>query len=146
MGTRRAVSLKIMSETTDWRRGQTNDAGEQIRTLANEAVDHARDLLRAEVALAKLELKGEAKKAALAAGLAALSLVLLHAGFLVLVGAIILALFAQPLAAAIVGLVLVLLAAGAALAALAAFKHRHMARTRAGLSRDAALLRLRHEQ
>jgi hypothetical protein len=124
---------------------QTVETGAQLRLLAGEALEHARELFRAELYLAKLELTVEAKRAGIAALFLALSLVLLHAGFLVIVAAIILALFAQPLAAAAVGLVLIVLSAGAALAALAAFKRRHLARTRAGLSRDVALLRWRRK-
>jgi len=135
-----------MAETTDvYQDVASADAGEEIRTLAGEALEHARELFRAEVALAKLELKTEAKRAALAAALAMFALMLLHAGFLVLIAAIILALSDQAPFVAVVGAVLIVLAAGAAFAAFAAFKRRHLVRTRANLSRDVALLRLRHE-
>lgn len=125
---------------------ETRDAGEHLRTLAEEALQSARELVRAELSLAKLELKNEAKKAGFAVLFAGLALLLLHAGVLVLVAALVMALFGKPLAAAVVGVLLLALASGSALAAVAAFKRRHLERTRAGLSRDAAVLRLRHER
>lgn len=122
------------------------EPGENLAMLADEALQHAKELVRAELSLAKLELHKEAKAAAFSAACAVLALVLLHAGFLVLVAAVVLALFAKPLAAASVGVVLIAAAAGAAFAALHAFKRRHLPRTRARLSRDAhALMRFKHE-
>jgi uncharacterized membrane protein YqjE len=124
---------------------ETRDTGDHLRTLAEEALDAGRELVRAELSLAKLELENEAKKAGLAVMFAATGLVLLHAGVLVLVAALVMALFGKPLVAAAVGLLLLVLAAGAALAAVTAFERRHLERTRASLSRDAAVLRLKHE-
>ncbi len=122
------------------------DPAERIATLADDAVAQAKELVRAELSLAKDELTKELKAAAFAVGLGILSLIFLHSGYLVLIAAIILALSGKALAAVVVGVALVLCAAGAAFAAYRAFKHRHLPRTRERLAQDAqALLRFRHE-
>jgi uncharacterized membrane protein YqjE len=137
-----------MAETIDVNEPElaAQTMADRFSTLADEALVHARELVRAELSLVKVELQAEARRAALAGLFVVLALVLLHAGFLVLVASVILALFSEPAAAAVVGLVLLCLAVGAGLAAVAAFKRRHLPRTREGLSRDAhALMRFGHE-
>ncbi|HEV8245600.1 MAG TPA: phage holin family protein [Polyangiaceae bacterium] len=134
-----------MADVTD-AADNAGDPGERFATLANRAVEHAKDLVRAELSLARDELQGEARAAAFSLALAILSLVFLNAGFLVLVAALVMTLLGKPLAVAIVGLALLGVAGGAAFAALHAFKRRHLARTRQRISDDAqTLLRFKHE-
>jgi uncharacterized membrane protein YqjE len=122
------------------------DPAERLAMLADDAVEHAKELVRAELNLARDELKKEAKAAAFSLALVAASLVLIHTGFLVLVAALILAFAGNPVATTIIGIALMALAVGAALAAMRAFKRRHLPRTRRRLAQDAqALLRFRHE-
>ncbi len=122
------------------------DPAERLADLAGDAVTHAKELVRAELSLAKGELVKELKAGALAVALCVLALVFVHSGYLVLIAAIILALSGKALAAVVVGAALLVLGAGAAFAAYRAFKHRHLPRTRERLAQDAqALLRFRHE-
>lgn len=74
-------------------RGSQEDLHQRpVGTLVSEILDQARTLVRAEVKLAKAELRDEAKKLGRGAGLAAGGAVLLAVGGLVLVAFLVLAL------------------------------------------------------
>ena len=123
--------------------GPTNrDASDHFGKLVQHTLEDAKELMRAELALAKSELEGELKAALVSVSVGAIAVVLMHTALLVLVAALIVALGGDALTILLVGLALVLLAvAGASVAALF-FVRRHLPRTRERLARDASLLRL----
>jgi hypothetical protein len=105
-------------------------------------LEDAKELVRAELALARSELEGELKAALLSLSAGAIAVVLLHTALLVLVAALIVALGGDALTILLVGLALVLLAVAGASVAVLFFVRRHLPRTRERLARDASLLRM----
>jgi hypothetical protein len=109
-------------------------------------LEDARELVRAEIALARAELKGELKLAAVSIGVGIVALVLLHTALLVLVAALLVYLGGNALSIALVGAALAALAMACMIVTALVFSRRRLPRTRARFSRDAhSLLRFEHE-
>jgi len=108
--------------------------------VIGDALRHAQELIRAEMALAKAELKAEIASAKYAFGAFALGALLLNCALLVAAVALLLALgkssaFAFAIAGALLGLALVALLIGARLLHVP-----DMRRTRSRVARDARVL------
>ncbi len=118
------------------------DSSERFAKLVQHTLEDAKELVRAELALARTELEGELKAALLSLSAGAIAVVLLHTALLVLVAALIVALGGDALTILLVGLALVLLAVAGASVAVLFFVRRHLPRTRERLARDASLLKV----
>lgn len=118
------------------------DSSERFAKLVQHTLEDAKELVRAELALAKSELQGELKAAVFSLAVGAVAVVLMHTALLVLVAALIVALGADALTILLVGLSLILLAVAGASVAVLFFVRRHLPRTRDRLARDASLLRI----
>lgn len=121
----------------------SNDSSEPLAKLVEHTLEDAKELVRAELALAKRELEGELKAAFASVVVGAFALVLVHTALLVFVAAVIVALGAGALTTFLVGLALVVLAALGGAAAVLFFTRRHLPRTRERLARDVSLFRMR---
>ena len=113
---------------------------EPLGGLIDDALHHARDLIRAEIALATEELKtelGAAKRASIALGLAVL---FVNAALLLAAIALLLALGASAAAAAAIGAGLLVLAAAALVVGLSLLRIPRLPRTRSRIARDARVL------
>jgi uncharacterized membrane protein YqjE len=148
-GTSRALDPPVMVDV--WsvpgpgpaQNGSPNrDSSERFAKLVQHTLEDAKELVRAELSLAKAELEGELKSALVSLCVGAVSVVLLHTALLVLVTALIVALGGDALTILLVGLALVLLAVAGSSVAILFFARRHLPRTRERLARDASLLRL----
>lgn len=118
---------------------------DELTRLANDALGDAQELFRAEVALAKDELRAELKKMAIAAAAFSVAVLLLDAALLFLGLAVVFALGAGVAAVIGVAIGFLVLAGALALAGRALLKKPHMDRTRARLLRDARTLAHAHE-
>ncbi|MBN8233230.1 phage holin family protein [Corallococcus macrosporus] len=96
--------------------------GEQsLGTLVSEFIEQGRHLLRAELTLARTEMRAEAKKAAAGGGMVAAGGVVLFLGAMALVAFLVIALAElMPLWASALLVTVLLIAAGAGLAAVGA--------------------------
>jgi hypothetical protein len=133
---RRVQSREQMARTTL----ETTSHEEPLSGQISDALHHAQELIRAELALAGEELKRElaaAKKAGIALALAAL---LANTAVLLAAIALVLALGASAAVAAAVGAGLFVLAAAAVVAALSLLKIPRLRRTRSRIARDASVL------
>jgi uncharacterized membrane protein YqjE len=118
------------------------DASEPFAKLVQHTLEDAKELVRAELALAKSELQSELKGAVFSLSIGAVAVVLMHTALLVLVASVIVALGADALTILLVGLSLILLAVAGASVAVLFFVRRHLPRTRDRLARDRSLLRI----
>jgi hypothetical protein len=135
--------VDVWSAPNPAQNGSTNrDSSERFGQLVQHTLEDAKELVRAELALAKSEVAGELKAALVSVAVGAVAVVLMHTALLVLVTALIVALGADALTILLVGLALVLLAAAGAAVAALFFVRRHLPRTRERLARDASLLRI----
>lgn len=105
----------------------------KLDELFSDALANARDVLRAEVALARQELREEATSIKLGLAVGLFGLLLLQAALLCLAVAIVLALGASTSAAWATGALLFLLGGATLGVARAMLSRRHMLRTRARL-------------
>jgi Flp pilus assembly protein TadB len=118
------------------------DTSERFAKLVQHTLEDAKELVRAELSLARSEVEGELKAALLSLSAGAIAVVLLHTALLVLVAALIVALGGDALTILLIGLALVLLAVAGASVAVLFFVRRHLPRTRERIARDANLLRM----
>ena len=120
---------------------------QQLRTLSTgdlvrHALDEAKLLVKAEVLYAKEELKSELKAAKLAGILTGAALAFALCGLSLLFVAVAVALpMREPLAALLVGGVLLILAGGAGFAAFKSIPHKPLPKTQERLKKDFALTR-----
>jgi NADH:ubiquinone oxidoreductase subunit K len=115
--------------------------GVSTAVLIKQAVDEARELVRLEIALAKNEVKSEAKDARRAAIAFGVSAGLAVGGVTMFFVAIALAFSSGPVAALIVGAIVLVIAACASLIGVGLFPRKPLVETRHRLESDVRIVK-----